>query len=315
MRYIVNLNFTGDTLQLYGNISEDAVKNYTIFYVSVFAGDEADIYYELKILNETIFTIPDYFYSFSWNFTSAEPLQFLNLRFHNTFEVRHPTYISGGSNYFSLIKDSPVFIIDNFENINGKINFNINSQQFITGFNISVDFSKDNHSALNLTHTEVDYGDDSVAGTRFHGYLFYMNREQSIIDAGWIKVISYSYSSIYSIFIPYTEVFGVNYPNSSSRSSNDEILNQTDELILSLYITPELKVDSPIYIYDYVQSRLYERISFELDNLSSSKEFFQKYSKIIIFILVILGISVLVILTRTFARIEDLKAKLLKIQS
>jgi len=83
MRYIVNLNITGDNIIIYGNVSEDKVRIYTLFWVTLFAGDNTDFYYELHILNETVFTIPDYFYNFKWNFTSADPLQFLNLRLHS----------------------------------------------------------------------------------------------------------------------------------------------------------------------------------------------------------------------------------------
>ena len=307
MRYIVNLNFTGDVIQLYGNISEDRVKNFTIFYVSVFAGDEANIYYELKILNETIFTIPDYFYNFSWNFTSKDPLQFLNLRFHKAWQVQEIHWESWGSNSISLINDPPFFEKDSFENLIGKINFNINSQQFITNYNISVDFSKENHTEIKINHDEINYGDGSVAGTKFDGALSYMNREQSLIDNGWIPVIYSKYSQMYFLGLPVTEVYGVNNPTSLSIFSNDEISNQTDQLVLSLYINPILKVDSPLYKYDYTQVSLYDLINFELDNILPSTVFFQKYSKILIFVGVILGISGLAILTKLYRKKRNLQ--------
>jgi hypothetical protein len=303
MRYIVYLNFTGDPIQLYGDIGEDAVKNFTIIYVTVFAGDETNIYYELQILNETNFTIPDYIYNFSWNFTSTDPLQFVNLRIHYKFRVTHPAWESDGSGSISLINDSPDFEKDNFKNLAGKINFNINSQQFITDFNISVDFSKEIHTEISLSHNEIDYGDGSVAGTEILGSLLYLSREQILLDStGWVQYSYYSYTTMNTIYFPYTEVFGVNYPKSFSLNSNDEILNQTDQLLLWLKIIPFLKVDSPLYIYEFVQVRLHKLLYFELDNIDSSQEFFIKYSNIFKFVGVILGITGLVILTKLYLK-------------
>ena len=134
-----------------------------------------------------------------------------------------------------------------------------------------------------------------------------MNREQSLIDNGWIPVIYSKYSQMYFLGLPVTEVYGVNNPTSLSIFSNDEISNQTDQLVLSLYINPILKVDSPLYKYDYTQVSLYDLITFELDNILPSTVFFQKYSKILIFVGVILGISGLAILTKLYRKKRNIQ--------
>ncbi len=147
----------------------DTVRIYTLFWVSIFAGDETDFYYELQILNETIFTIPDYFYNFSWNFTTAEPLQFLNLRFYTQCEKTDwASFYHYPSETWTLIQDSQIFKKDNFNNLTGKIHFNFDSQQFITDFNISIDYSKETHTSVKLDHNELGYGDASVLNTMLY---------------------------------------------------------------------------------------------------------------------------------------------------
>jgi len=307
MRYIVNLNFTGDMLLIYGNVSEDLVRIYTIFCISLFAGDSTDFYYELQILNETIFTIPDYIYNFSWDFTSTEPLQFLNLRFYTQYEsTDYTSFYNYRGETWTLIQDSKVFKKDNFENLSTKIKFNLNSQQFISDITISIDYSKTNHTTIKLIHNEFNSGDDSIAHTDLSGSMTFRNREQAFYEKdGWIQEFSYIYSSLYYVRIPEHQIFGINNVNSLQLNSNEEISDQTDRIELFLAISPLVRVESPLVPWGdfyYYQVRLDEYLSFELDNISTSKEFFQRYSRIFIFAGIILGISVLVTLTILYRR-------------
>ena len=312
MRYIVNLNFTGDTLLIYGNVNKDLVRIYTIFCISLFAGDTTDYYYELQMLNETIFTIPDYIYNFSWNFTSTDPLQFLNLRFYTQYEsTDYASIYNYSGETWTLIQDSQVFQKDSFKNLSTKIKFNINSQQFITNINVSIDYSNFNHTSVNLINNEIICGDDSNALTYLSGYMTFQNREQNLLDNnGWIQEFSYSYSSIYYIQIPKHQIFGSNSQNSLQLNSNEEISNQTDKIRISFGISPLVKVESPLIQWGdfyYYQVSLGESLYFELDNISSSKEFFQRYSRIFIFTGMILGISGLVILTKLYQKRRNLR--------
>ncbi len=133
------------------------------------------------------------------------------------------------------------------------------------------------------------------------GSISFLNREQNLRDnGGWIQEFSYSYSENYSIYIPRHEIFGTNSQNSLQLTSNDEILEDIDRTGITLHIIPLLKTESPLVPtgdYYYYSVFLTESLCFELDNISSSKEFFQIYSRIFIFAGIILGISVLVTLT------------------
>ena len=306
VRYIVNFNFTGDILLIYGNVSEDLVKFFTNFYVSVFAGDGTDFYYELKILNETIFSIPDYFYNFSWNFTSTKSLQFLDLRFHTMFQFSNEH--SHRRKEWTLIEDSLVFKKDSFKNMTNKINFNLNSQQFITNFNISLDYSKENHSNINIVHNEINSGDASLLDTVIDGSMAFWNREQNLNDNdGWIQEFSYNYSRLYCINFPDHKICETSSQNPLVLTSNYEISEQADKFEISLGIKTHIKVESPLLLYGgghyyYYSVSLSESLFYELDNISPLQEFFQRYSRIFNLAGIILGFSGLVILRNVYKR-------------